>query len=104
MKQERKKAPTFTSIGMHFVQVSGAEIVLVAIDINVRGLLAVHARRLCKSKRGIATCCRGTVRMALATPADREIAAGLMVHKQNTTGYVSQLSRMRNGLLLFRRH
>ncbi len=64
----------FTSLGMHFVNVSKTEVATVLVEVNVRGLLAVHARRLCKSKRGMATVSSGTVRITLATPGDRELA------------------------------
>lgn len=70
----KKSPPVFTSLGMHFVNVSADQVVLVQVEINVRGLLAVHGRRLVKSKRGAASASSGTVRMTLATPGDREIA------------------------------
>ncbi len=65
---------SYTNLGMHFVNVSAEEVVLVQVEVNLRGLLAVHGRRLVKSKRGIASASSGTVRMTLATPGDREIA------------------------------
>lgn len=70
----KRAAPVFTDLGMHFVD-TGAEVVLVQIEVKVRGLLAVHARRLIKSKRGTANVSQGTVRMSIATPDDQERAA-----------------------------
>lgn len=70
----KRPAPVFTNLGMHFVNVSANQVVLVQVEVNVRGLLAVHGRRLCKSKVGKASASSGTVRMTLATPDDREIA------------------------------
>lgn len=69
-----RKAPVFTNLGMHFVD-AGSELVLVEVQVNVRGLLALHARRLIKSKQALATVGRGTVRMSIATPDDQERAA-----------------------------
>ena len=69
----KRAAPQFTNLGMYFVD-AGAEVVLVQVEVNVRGLLAVHARRLIKSKRGIANLSQGTVRMTVATPDDQEKA------------------------------
>lgn len=59
---------------MHFVNLSRTEVATVLVEVNVRGLLAMHARRLCKSKRAMATVSSGTVRIALATPDSRELA------------------------------
>jgi hypothetical protein len=69
----KRIAPTFTNLGMHYVY-DGVQCVLVQVEVNVRGLLAVHARRLIKSKRGQANLSRGTVRMSLASPDDQERA------------------------------
>lgn len=71
----KRPAPIFTNLGMHFVNVSADKVALVQVEVNVRGLLSVHARRLCKSKRGMACLSGGAVRMILATPEDREIAS-----------------------------
>ncbi|MES2697263.1 MAG: hypothetical protein V4773_27610 [Verrucomicrobiota bacterium] len=73
MKSQRP-AIVFTNLGMHFVD-AGAEVVTVQVEVNVRGLLAVHARRLIKSKRGVANVSFGTVRMTLASTDDKEKAA-----------------------------
>lgn len=70
----KRNPPVFTNLGMHFLQVSADKIVLVQVEVNVRGLIAVHARRLCKSKRGLACVSSGTVRMSLATPDCKEAA------------------------------
>lgn len=70
----KRPAPVFTNLGMHFVNVSADRVVLVQVEVNVRGLLAVHGRRLVKSKSGRACLSSGAVRMSLATPDDREIA------------------------------
>lgn len=69
----KRAAPVFTNLGMHFVA-AGSDVVLVQIEVNVRGLLAVHARRLIKSKRGVANVSFGTVRLTVATPDDQEKA------------------------------
>jgi len=69
----KRPAPSFTNLGMHFVA-AGREVVLVQVEINVRGLLAKNARRLIKSKRGVACLSGGAVRMTIATPDDQEKA------------------------------
>ncbi len=70
----KRAAPVFTNLGMHFVA-AGLDVILVQIEVNVRGLLAVHTRRLIKSKRGVANVSFGTVRMTIASPDDKEKAA-----------------------------
>lgn len=69
----KRTPPQFTNLGMHFVA-AGSDVVLVQVEVNVRGLLAVHARRLIKSKRGTANISFGTVRLTVATPDDQERA------------------------------
>lgn len=68
--------PVFTNLGMHFVS-AGAEVMLVQVEVNVRGLLSLHARRLIKSKRAMASVSSGTVRMTLATPDSQEKAVAV---------------------------
>lgn len=98
-----KRPPAvFTNLGMHFLHVSAEHVALVQVEVNVRGLIAVHARRLCKSKRGLACVSSGTVRMTLATPDSQEAAAVVArqaIEKDAEIGRLHQeLSRLRHEL------
>lgn len=60
---------------MHFMPAPDETPVLVSIEVNVPRLLAILAKRVGKSKRGVASIGRGSVRVALATPEAREVCA-----------------------------
>ena len=95
----KRTAPTFTSLGMHFVNVSATEVATVLVEVNVRGLLSLHARRLCKSKRGMATVSHGTVRVTLATPTDRELAHKVWLREAGDEASINSLLRMNDNLV-----
>lgn len=89
----KRVAPTFTNLGMHFVA-AGSEVVLVQVEVNVRGLLAVHARRLIKSKRGTANLSQGTVRMSIASPDDQERAARAREQAEEMSALQARLAQL----------
>ncbi len=74
-----------TSLGMHYMPAPDGTPVLVLVEVNVPRLLAVLCERVAKSKRGVASSGKGSVRVSLATPEAREICASVC------NGSVSQL-------------
>jgi hypothetical protein len=94
----KSQGPTFTSLGMHFVSVSAKDVVTVLVEVNVRGLLSLHARRLCKSKRGMACLSSGTVRMTLATPTDHEAAHAVWLREAGDEKAIHSLLQMNERL------
>lgn len=70
-----KPAQRLTSLGMHYVPAPDGTPVLVLIEINVPRLLATVGEKVCRNKCGMSAGCKGSVRLSLATPRDREICA-----------------------------
>ncbi|QYM80252.1 hypothetical protein K0B96_06460 [Horticoccus luteus] len=103
MTPQGKKSPVFTNLGMHFVD-AGAEIVLVHVDVNVRGLLALHARRLIKSKRALATLGKGTIRMSIASADDQERAARARAVAEEFDGLLHKVAQLQHDLAIARRN
>ncbi|MBI5689291.1 MAG: hypothetical protein HZC55_04280 [Verrucomicrobia bacterium] len=97
--KSKRAAPVFTNLGMYFVD-AGVEIVLVQVEVNVRGLLAVHARRLIKSKRGAANLSRGTVRMSIASAGDQERAARARETAEELSALQHQVAELQLSLAL----
>lgn len=104
MSKPARVQPVFTNLGMHFVQ-AGSEVVLVQVEVNVRGLLSLHARRLIKSRRGMATVSSQTVRMTIATPEGQETAAAARDVVEKCEGYdrmhAEHASMARQNIALF---
>lgn len=66
-----------TSLGMHYIPGPGDSPILVLIEVNVPRLLVMLGQRCCKSKRGLASAARGSVRISLATAEAHEICGEL---------------------------
>ena len=70
-----KPAQRLTSLGMHWVAAPDGTPVLVLVEINLARLLATIGQKVTRNKCGMSAGCRGSVRLSLARPEDREVCA-----------------------------